>query len=221
MLNWLTKNWLRVVIMAVLIFILIQRANSLTVEHIVNYAPASMTLAALVFVVLYVVKTIVIIIPVSMFYIAAGIVFPVGWALLVTYLCLVVALSIGYTAGKFLGEKKMYKTISKNKKLANLLAEGNNDSLSSLCFIARVLPVPFDLVSMFCGALNMPYFKYIYLSLLGLSPVVIPFVISGTSVSNPTSVEFIVPFSFSIIITFGGFVFYRQYNKRRICQSGE
>jgi len=214
-LKGLNKNWLRVILLVLIILVLLPHMRNLTVESIVNYAPASMPLAVLVFIMLYVLKSIVIVVPVSMFYIAAGIVFPVGWALVVTYFCLVVALSLGYMVGKYLGEDKVNKIISKNKKLAAFLSEDKRDNLSSFCFIARVIPVPFDLLSMFCGALNMPYWRYIYLSLLGLSPVVIPFVISGASVSNPMSAEFIVPFSFSIVVTLAGFILFKQLNKKR------
>ena len=74
----INKNWLRVVPLVLIILVLLPHMNNLTVEGIVNYAAASMPLAVLVFVMLYIMKSIVIVVPVSMFYIAAGIVFPVG-----------------------------------------------------------------------------------------------------------------------------------------------
>ena len=120
------------------------------------------------------------VIPVTALYVAAGIVFPVEWAVLVTYGGLLIALSVGYMIGKKWGEQKVVDLISKRKH-ADKLLQKKERSLASACFISRIMPVPFDLVSMFCGSFGMPFYKYLGISLLGVSPVVIPSVIAGAT----------------------------------------
>jgi uncharacterized membrane protein YdjX (TVP38/TMEM64 family) len=193
---------------------MLPRLKILSVEDIVNYAPASTALAALGFLAIYSLKAIVMVIPVTILYIAAGVVFPTGWAFIITYLCLTAALSIGYINGKRLGEEKVNQVLAKQRKVSEFLS-GRKDNLSSLCFISRILPLPFDLLSMFCGALGMPYIKFIFVSLLGLSPAAIPYVYAGASVSDPLSPEFLVPFGVSLLITLVVFTIYKRQTAKK------
>jgi len=181
----------------------------------VNFAPESILLAALGFIAIYALKAVVMVIPLTMLYIAAGIVFPPWWALLVTYFGLATALSVGYLVGKALGEERVKKVISRHKKLEEVLF-GWNDNLSSLCFVVRISPLPCDLISMFCGALGMPFFKYIFVSLLGISPYMVSCVIAWSFVSNPLSVEFLVPFAFSLLISLTVFVIYKKIHTKKV-----
>jgi uncharacterized membrane protein YdjX (TVP38/TMEM64 family) len=48
-----------------------------------------------------------------------------------------------------------------------------------MCFLARLLPLPKDAFSMFFGAVGMPFNKFLIISLLGLSPVMLSTVIAG------------------------------------------
>ena len=190
------------------------RLETLSLESIVHFAPASIGLAAFVFIALYALKAMVVVVPLVMLFIAAGIVFPTGWALLVTYLGLATALSVGYAVGKVLGEQRVRKTVAKYKRLEKFLF-GWSDNLSSLCFISRVLPLPFDVVSMFYGALGMPFLKYMFISLLGKSPFMIPCVLAGAFVSQPLSAPFLVPFGLSLTIALSVFLLYKmRYAKR-------
>jgi len=138
--------------------------------------------------------------PTPILYVAAGLAFPTWIGIIVTYVGLTVSLSIGHVIGERMGEEKVRKLLTKNKKVANLLNK-DNENLLWLAFISRILPTPFGLVSLFFGALKVPYFKCMFMSLLGLSPFMIPTVFAGSAITNPFSAEFIVPFSISIGIT--------------------
>ena len=208
------KNMITVFLIVVLIILLIPRMNYFSVEAIVNFVPSSIPLAALVFLIIYCIKSIVVIMPAVALYIAAGIVFPRWWALLISFGCMAVALSIGYLNGKRLGEEKVRRILEKNKKIANFM-DKRKDNLPSLCFISRVIPFPIDLISMFFGAVGMPYFKYIIVSLLGLSSKMIPFILASASISNPLSPEFITPFVFILVISIAVFIVFEKQNERR------
>jgi uncharacterized membrane protein YdjX (TVP38/TMEM64 family) len=78
-----------------------------------------------------------------------------------------------------------------------------------MCFIARLLPFPKDLFSMFFGAAGMPYGKYLAISLMGVSPVMISSVIAGAYITSPLSREFLVPFGASLAIIFILIIAYR------------
>ena len=218
--NWLYKNkhWIYIAIIATALLLLIPHRHNFTVEGLLGYVPSSIALAILVFALIYAVKAVVMFPPLKVLYIAAGIVFPAGWGVVITYLCLVIALTIGYSVGKALGEEEVHKIITKNKKLASLLDEGKRDSLPALCFIARVLPVPRDLFSMLCGAVNMPYWKYLVASLLGLSTFMVPVVLTSAAVSSLESSGLILPIVISIVASIIGIGIY-AYTKKTALKS--
>jgi len=207
------KKWLRIPITVLLLLVLIPYVSTLSTESIVNAAPASLPVAAIAFIAIYSVKAVTVVVPASVLYIATGIVFPAGWNILVAYLCMAAALSVGYALGKRTGEEKIKEMLTKQKKLANLL-DARKNNLTSLCFISRITHLPIDLCSMLFGALNMPFFRYILISLLGLSPSMIPLVFAGSSIMNPLSGEFIIPFSICLVVTLVIFIVYTIIDKK-------
>jgi len=212
--NWIYKNgkWVGLIVILVMMLILIPRLASLSVEDIINFSPASLPLAALAFVLFYMVKPITLFFPIALLYVSAGHVFPTHWAFAVTYSGLAVMISIGYFFGKKLGANKVEALFKRTEKSSNFLF-GKTANISSLCFVSRVLPLPINACNMFLGAIKMPYAKYIFISLVGMSPTMIPTVIAGTHITNPLSAEFIVPFVISIFIAFTSFIIFERMNK--------
>lgn len=191
-----------------LLLLLLLKLN-LLLEIVQNNYETSMLLTALGFLLLYAVKSVTMMIPNSVLYIAVGAFFPTWLAILITYAGLTLSLSIGYFSGRKLGETKVYKLIAKQKKTMAFLKRNEGDLLP-LCFITRLLALPFGLASLFFGALKIPFFKYAALSLLGVTPTMLPIVFSGAAISNPLSAAFIVPFGLGLAITLIIFVVYKK-----------
>ena len=202
---------IRIGIIIALIFLMFPRLQYLTVENVVTYTATSKSLAIIIFLIIYALKAMIMIIPVPVLYVSAGIVFPLSWALIVTYVGLVITLTIGYLNGRGLGQDKVNEFISSHPKVKKFLKDGS-DNLTFLCFLSRLIPLPFDLFSMLYGAIEIPFSKYITMSLLGVTPKAIPFILTATHIHNPLSAEFIVPFSASLLVILG--VLLLQKNKR-------
>jgi len=169
----------------------------------------------LVFMVLYALKGAILVVSAVMLYVAAGVLFSTGVAIAVSYAGLIVSLSVGYFIGRKLGEHRVNRMIAKRKKLAAFF-HGNSENLVSLCFVARLFPMSYGLVSMFFGALKAPFFKYLLMSLLGISPRMIPIVLAGAAITNPLSAEFLVPFGLSLGISFCIFMVYKTIMRAKI-----
>lgn len=206
------RRLLALLLLAIVIASAYPGLSSLSPEELLSYTPKSLILAALALWGIYCVKAVIMVIPVVALYVAAGIVFPTGYAILVTCIGLVIELTIGYYSGRWLGEKKVQETISRRPRISEFLGS-RRDNLSLLCFISRIIPIPFDLLSMFLGSVRMPFVKYVLVSLLGLTPVMIPTVLVGESISNPLSPEFLLPFGASLIIVILVFFAYRALTK--------
>jgi len=195
------------------VILLIPFFRSLSVEDIINFAPDSLLLAALVFLLLYTIKPFVLFFPIAVLYVSAGLAFPIGWALIVTYCGVAIMTSIGYFLGGKLGENRINELLNRQKKVANFL-NSKKDNLVMLCFLSRVLPVPVNMCSMFYGAVKMPFYKYLIVSLIGMSPTMLPVLFAGANIANPLSLEFLLPFGLSLFSTFVVFVVYRQLKNR-------
>ena len=186
----------------------------MSANDIINYGVSSIPLALLFLVAAYSLKAVIMVIPGPVLYVAAGILFPAKWAIVITFLCLSLELTIGYINGKRLGKGKVNKLLTKNRYIAALFEE-RKDNLPYLCFISRVLPLHVDVVSMFFGAVKMPFGSHLFISLLGKSPVVIPYILAGAAITSPLTPEFLIPFAISLIITVSVFAFSIFLQKRR------
>ena len=204
------------VIMAVLIALLAPRLSGLSPETILNYSPESPWLAALVILLLYVVKSFVFFIPLAALYIAAGLMFPPGWAILLNLAGLTLELGIGWFMGRWLGYDRVKARILKNAKAASLLHYIENNG-HAVVFITRLLPLPFplDLGSMLFGAMRIPFFKYLGFSLFGLSASLIPLTIAASMLDFPVSPTFFIPLGISFAVFAGLFWVYQKWFRKR------
>jgi len=182
---------------------------SLTASEIEHYFRSSTWLAIVGILLLYAIKSIIMTVPNSVLYVTAALLFPTWLAILVSYTGLVISLSIGYFTGCKLGETKVYNLLAKQKRVANFL-EVHKNNLVSLCFIARLIALPFVFLSFFFGALRIPFLKYIIFSLLGVTPTMIPIIFSGAAITNPLSPEFLIPFGISLTVMALAFVIYKK-----------
>lgn len=210
------RKVLLIVLAVILIIIAFPWLRQLSVEEIVNFTPRSPILAALVLIGFYCAKPVLMVIPSYALYIASGILFPTGWAILINYIGLTIQLTLGFYLGRWLGRERVTALVSKSPRAAKVI--GYIDSNSQLvCFATRLLPMPYpvDLGSMFFAASGMHYWRHLGFSLLGLTPVMIPFTMAGSAISNPLSAEFLVPFAISISLSVGLFAVYQMWLKRQ------
>jgi len=193
---------LRIVAVVLLLIVLLPRIQYLTIDGIVEYTPTSPLVAFAVFMFIYAVKAVVMVVPISVLYVASGIVFPFYQAILITGVGVSVAMTIGYLNGRHLGYLKVQKFICKYPKVGVLLDDKRGNILY-LCFLSRLIPFPFDLVSMFHGAVSLPFGKYVLMSLLGIAPKAIPLILTASHVTDMQSPQFITSLVISLGIVFG------------------
>jgi uncharacterized membrane protein YdjX (TVP38/TMEM64 family) len=134
------------------------------------------------FLLFFSVKPVIVFVPITVLYVSAGIVFSPIWAYIIAVVGVVLSLSIGYFNGNRLGEDKVEALTEKYPKIGDFMDRRGN--LAYLCFFSRLIPFPFDIISMFSGAIKVPFVRYLLLSFLGLAPKLILFVFTGITISN-------------------------------------
>ena len=208
-------KWLLIISAAVLsIAISIIFFGSITAEDIINHSPSSMALTVVVFIALYAIKSVIMFIPLPVLFISAGVLFPKGWAIVISYTCLTMELTIDWLIGKKMGQTKVVDFVRSKPKMASLIDLYKERTVFT-CFLSRLIPIQSEPFSIFFGAAQMPYPTYLGISLLGLSAKMIPFILAGSAISDPLSKEFLLPLAVCVAISISVLIIVNKISQRR------
>jgi uncharacterized membrane protein YdjX (TVP38/TMEM64 family) len=85
--------------------------------------------------------------------------------------------------------------------------------------VVRFVPgFPTDIISMLPGTTDMKYSQFLFGSIPGLIPVMIPMVLIGSSITGPCSKEFLISFAIVAILSLSATVVYGRWIKKRKLQ---
>ena len=155
---------------------------------------ASSTLVAAIATIwgVYLVKSVLFIIPASLIYISTGMGFDVLPACLVSLVGIVIEVTVTYFLGLFLGGDYVNKLLAKSKGGQKILDMKFNDNFPAFLVI-RALPVfPIDFVSLFWGASKAKFPRYFFASVIGIMPRVILFTILGDGIYDYIPIHLII-----------------------------
>ena len=128
---------------------------------------------------IYLLKSMVFVIPASLIYIAVGMAFPAHWAILINAAGIFIEVSVSYLFGRIMGGEFVVNKLKKVKYGDKIIELQGKNKLSAI-FAIRFLPVfPIDLVSLFLGAVKMKFLPYFLVSVSGILPRVILFTVLG------------------------------------------
>lgn len=164
-------------------------ASRIPWANLQGYLPASPLGAALALLGLFALKTFVVVIPLYALYITASLLFPPIWAVLICYLGLAIELLAGYWVGRRMGQSQVRTRIEKYEFSNWLLKLIERHPLQS-CFIIRFLPLPADISNMLLGASSVRWTVYLLVSLVGLTPKMLPYVLAGEAATNAQTDQF-------------------------------
>lgn len=185
------------VVCIVFIIAYISTGHEFTVEAILSYTPDTPVLAALILLLMYAAKSISIVFPILVLNVAGGCLFSTPAAIAVNVLGTAICISVSYVLGRLAGLDSVMNMTQKYKKFDTFMKWQQDNSFFVSFFLRIINSLPFDVVSMYLGAVKTPFFIYLAASLAGALPGVIAATIIGTSITDPSSPEFI----FSVILT--------------------
>ncbi len=168
-----------------------EKLKNIDVRAIVE-SSSSVAIAVAAILGIYLIKSVLFIIPASLIYIYVGMAFPTGQAILINLFGIILEVTVTYLLGLFLGGYYVNALLAKNKAGRKILEKKFNDNFPIL-FGIRVLPVfPIDFVSLFWGASRCGFVRYFFASVLGIMPRVILFTILGDGIYDYIPIHLIV-----------------------------
>lgn len=140
----------------------------------------------------YIVKSVLFIIPASLIYISIGMAFDTYTACLISLVGIILEVTITYFLGLFLGGNYVNKLLAKTKGGRKILEMEFNNNFPAFLVI-RALPVfPIDFVSLFWGASKAGFIKYFLASVIGIMPRVVLFTILGDGIYDYIPIHLII-----------------------------
>lgn len=182
--------------------------QDVTAQSILDYAPANPWLAAVFLLLLYAVKSLSVVFPLIVLNIAGGFLFPPVTAVLVNTLGVLIELTLPYWVGRVSRTNLAGKLMKKYPKLAEAVSFQQGNALFLSFFLRIISCLPGDAVSMYLGAVRLPFAKYLLGSFLGTFPGIITATLIGTSITDPSSPMFWISVLLTIAISVISFLIY-------------
>lgn len=131
--------------------------------------------------------------PLSLVCAATGAVFPVYFAVPINILGMTLQYTLKYVFGKRLGPGGVNTILQRSETIRSIMK--TDDAGNPWLLVAfRLIPFfPVNPVSQLYGSLGFKYWKFLLLSLLGYSPLLLSYTIVGRNVYNPLSAGFLLP----------------------------
>lgn len=174
----------RIIVSVIIIAVIIWKYDDLKhidVRALIDGTSSMLAAAAAVWGV-YLLKSLVFVVPASLIYIAVGMAFTPLTAIAINAVGILLEVCATYLFGVILGGPYVINKLEKTKYGDRILELHGKGKLSAI-FAIRVLPVfPIDLVSLFLGAVRMRFLPYLLLSLGGILPRVILFTVLGDGI---------------------------------------
>jgi uncharacterized membrane protein YdjX (TVP38/TMEM64 family) len=216
---------LRIAVAAILFGTALSNYKDLThldVRGIVSSASA-LSIAVAAVIGIYLVKSVLFVVPASIIYIYTGMAFDTPLALAINLAGIALEVTVTFWLGRFLGGEYVEKKM-RGKKWADKLMNSKQKNKLSFLFLVRVLPAfPIDFVSLFLGASGIRFLSYFFVSVAGIMPRVILFTILGDGLYDYIPMELLVGVAVSsipIAMTVWLFMYFRKKRHQKDVDTG-
>ncbi len=172
-------------------------------------------ISALIVFFLYAIKSVTVFIPLVALQLVAGSMFSPFPALVINFIGIVICYTIPYYIGKKADANYSDRLFAKYPKLEKFIHREGRGVFFPALFLRCIGFLPTDLVSAYLGTFSASYFKYILGSLLGSAIRLIAVTILGTSLDDPTSLQFILSVAVIVLLTVLSALCYFFYQKKK------
>lgn len=174
--------------------------RNITAEQLLKYTPENIWLAAIVIIAMFSLKSLTFFFPMIVIVTACGMTAPNMWAALaINTIGIFCMMNIPYLIGKFAQREYVEKLVMKHKKMQEIISLNMSNGIFFAFFLRIINCLPYDIVGMFLGSVNMKWRDYIIGSMLGTLPGMICCTFMGNYIDEPFSAKFIA----SVVINVG------------------
>lgn len=206
-------QFIAILLIAIFILSLSFSSDGFHPETILERIPANPFLGALAFLFLYALKSISVIFPIIALEIAAGILYPLPFALIINILGMSIVLTLPYWLARRL---LLFETDTVFSRFPQVKAffEKLQSQPFLLCFLLRSVGcLPMDIVSMTLGIMKIPFSIYFSASMAGSIAGVIAVTLLGRSILHPGSWQFIATILLNLTLSVSSWLLHRRIQR--------
>ena len=185
-------------------------------HDIINYTPDNLFLASFVIILMYGVKSLSVVFPLTAFFVATGIMYTFPVAVLVNLCGLTVCFTTPYFLGKLSGSELIETLSESHPKVHKIVDYSHHNNLFASYISRAVVVVPGDVVSMVHGALGTPYKPYIIGSLMGVLPEMLVQTYVGDRLNSLTLNTVIVLIALILLTLLFSVILNKKVNKHKM-----
>lgn len=190
--------------------------RNITAEQLLKYTPENIWLAAAVIIAMFSLKSLTFFFPMIVIVTACGMTAPNIWAALaINTVGIFCMMNIPYLIGKFAQREYVEKLVMKHKKMQEIISLNMSNGVFFAFFLRIINCLPYDVVSMFLGSVNMKWRDYVLGSMLGTLPGMICCTFMGNYLDDPLSAKFIASVAINVGISVVCGAAYFIYAKKR------
>lgn len=189
--------------------------TQVTPDGLMRLMPPHPTIAAGALLLLYAVKSLTMVFPIIVLNVLGGFLFDPLTAMAVNSVGVVIELAIPYWIGRFSGAEVADRLSEKHPRVKMLATQTAGSPFFSSFFLRLISCLPGDAVSLYFGAIRMPFWVYLWGSFLGTVPGVIPATLLGMSITDPTSPLFWLSLGLNAALSAVSFWSYWRWQKRK------
>ena len=197
--------------------LLLYTLNPITAEQLMDWQPQNLFLAALLLLIFFAVKSVLVFVPILIPQILVGHLYPGYAAFGLNLLGLVVVMSVPHAIGRRLGSEKLSNVLQRYPKLEGILKlQQENELMMSFMLRACAVP-PADIVTMYLGASGMPLHINVIGGVLGTLPAMVLTTFLGANIRDPSSPAFWQALGLNIawiVLSALGFFLFRKFTPK-------
>lgn len=206
---------LPLIVCAVFIILFLASGKEITVQTVLDYTPKSPLAASVVILLLYALKSISFVFPIAVLQIAAGYLFQTPLALLINFLGRAVTLTIPYWIGRFSGADMIDHLLKKYPKLKDTCSKQGENPVFISFLLRTFCFLPGDVVSLYLGAIKIPFPCYLAGGVMGTILGVVLSTIFGASVKDPGSPAFWISGALMALMAVVSFILYIHNSRKK------
>lgn len=189
--------------------------QDITVDSLKNFAPSTPAAAVIFLLALYAIKSLTVFFPIVVLNALGGFLFSPFWAIAVNTVGVAIDQALPYWVGRLSGTGIVDKIEEKYPKFAIFFGKKQQNHFFMSFFLRAIYCLPGDLVSMYFGAIRMPFGKYMLSSMLGMLPGTVAATVLGVSISDPFSPLFWLSLGAMIGFALLSALIYRLWRKKQ------
>lgn len=144
--------------------------------------PKNPVVAAGIMMGMFALKSVSLVFPISALFLICGLIFPGKTGYIVSAMGLAVTQIVPYWIGRRAGEKQLQKLLAKYPAVLDFFSYQNQNG-GFVCFLARLIGLPSDVVSFYMGASHVPFLRYLFCGMVGASAGMLTNTLLGSSLS--------------------------------------